>query len=112
MVAADNVDPIYPKFELPWESVLGSWIVWTLCSYGLIWLGAKLLTKPKRLDERAFSVRDGQNIDISGYGNVVNAINTVDHHHIRERDEKSSWSTRLTGGLIGVLISILNKFLQ
>jgi hypothetical protein len=104
-----------------------SWFSWIGCFAGLIWLGVMLLKRSDYLSHRASEEEkalkqqaplllqihsmSGQNIDISGDKNIVNAINTI--NNIRERDEKKGWWSGPVGTIaIGVIILAVGKFLH
>jgi len=118
----------YPRLTSPltqWSLLLscGGLFAW---SFGLMWLGGGLLQRSKTLSEQASKkeekldflepfllhlqpMQSSQKIDISGHGNVVNAVNKI--NNIRENDEKGWW-TKPTGLIvIGVAISIISKIL-
>ncbi len=120
----------YPTLTLPLtmpSSLLsGAGIGWLVLSFGLMLLGIKLLQRSTFHSLRAFeeekvlihqaplllqmySMRSNQNIDISGDGNVVNAVNQI--NNIRENDEKGWWTKPMGLIVVGVLISIISKFL-
>ncbi len=118
----------YPRLTQPVP--LLSWAGWFLSSIGLVWLGFGLLKRsgelrqnaddaektlklqaPFLLQMQAFQSLQGNRVsDISGNGNVVNAINTV-NNALQNGDKERWW--REPGGLIliGVIINLISKFI-
>ena len=118
----------YPSLTLPLTplSLLLSCAGLLGWSFGLMWLGIKLLLRSAFLSERASeeekflknqtpillqmqSIRNGQDIDISGDRNVVNAVNTITNI----REERNGWWNGPTSLIvIGVAINIVSRFLH
>jgi hypothetical protein len=101
--------PFYPKFPSDWASLneLGSYGL-SLVSLSLYFVPAWFISKLERRDNDKGD-QDGQNIQIHGDGNFINADNS--HNQIREKDERGRW-TGLMQGLFAVLTAIFDKFLK